>query len=69
MAAKEKAKTRKSIREAVARYNKAKTVLIGVRLVKSKDADILERLEGEPSKSGYIKKLIREDIKKGRGSD
>ena len=31
---------------------------------KNTDADILEKFEKVPSKLGYIKKLIREDIKK-----
>lgn len=31
------------------------------------DADILEKLDSVPNKQGYLKELIRADIKKTRG--
>lgn len=35
---------------------------ITVKLNKSTDADIIERLEHESSVQGYLKRLVREDI-------
>lgn len=49
---------------AVNKFNKEKTKSVQVRLNLNTDADILAKLEREPSKMGYIKRLIREDIKK-----
>ena len=49
------------------KYNREKTVVVNIRLVKSTEADIIEQLERQPNKSGYIKSLIRADIaKKGK---
>lgn len=44
------------------RYNKDNTIVVNIRLVKSTEADIIEQLERQPNKSGYIKTLIRADI-------
>lgn len=46
------------------KYNREKTMTVNLRLVKSTEADIIEKLLSEPNKSGYIKRLIREDIGK-----
>lgn len=46
------------------RYNRAHTVNCNIRLMKRTETDIIEKLESVPSKAGYIKALIREDIKK-----
>lgn len=35
-----------------------------INVVKSTESDIIERLEQEDNKAGYIKRLIREDIAK-----
>jgi len=48
--------------KAVNKFNKEKTKCIQIRLNKNTDADILEQLEKVPSKMGYIKQLIRNDI-------
>ncbi len=45
------------------KYDKENTRQISVRLNKKTDADILEHLETVESKQGYIKELIRRDIK------
>ena len=42
------------------RHNRMKTYSLQVRA--DADADIVERLEAQDSKQGYIKKLIRADI-------
>lgn len=47
---------------AVNKFNKEKTKCIQIRLNKSTDADILEKLDQVSSKMGYIKELIRKDI-------
>lgn len=47
---------------AVDKFNKEKTRIIPVRLNLSTDQDVIARLEREPSKQGYIKRLIRADI-------
>ena len=44
------------------KYNKERGRLVSTRLVTPQDNDILEFLESVPSKSGYIKQLIRADI-------
>lgn len=47
-----------------ARYAKAHSRVIGVKVTDSTDADIIEWLAAQPSMSGYIKRLIREDIER-----
>lgn len=44
--------------------NKRNTTTVLLRLNYNTDADILERLNLVDSKMGYIKKLIREDLKR-----
>lgn len=50
-------------REAIARYDKANTRYVGLKLNRKTDADILEVLEAEKQNAdgmqGYIKKAIR----------
>lgn len=50
--------------KAVNKFNKEKTKCVNLRLNLKTDADILEKLDNVPSKMGYIKELIRNDIKK-----
>lgn len=50
--------------KAISKYNKQKTTCVLIRLNLSIDADIIEKLNSVPSKMGYIKKLIRDDIQK-----
>lgn len=52
---------------AQARYDKERCTRVYLKLVKTADADILARLEAVPSKQGYIKRLIRQDIQKSSG--
>ncbi len=44
-------------------YDKENTVRLNLKLNKTTDADILEKLSQVESKQGYIKKLIRKDIR------
>jgi hypothetical protein len=48
---------------AVAEWDKANTVQIKMKLQKSTDADILLHLSQQANKQGYIKELIRKDMK------
>jgi hypothetical protein len=54
--------TRKSQIKASNRYNKANTKSICIRLNIKTDSKIIDRLESVDSKSGYIKRLILEDM-------
>ena len=47
-----------------AEYDKVNTQRVYLKLNKTSDADILEHLEKQPNKQGYIKALIRDDIEK-----
>lgn len=49
---------------AVNKFNREKTKSVQVRLNLNTDADILAKLDTVDSKMGYIKRLIREDLKK-----
>ncbi|MGN0614190.1 MAG: hypothetical protein ACI4JB_09880 [Porcipelethomonas sp.] len=44
------------------RYDKAKTKMYAIKVIKTTESDIIEKLESVPNKSGYIKSLIRKDI-------
>ena len=52
-------------RRAQAKYNKANTKQVTLRLNKRTEADIIEWLEGLDNKQGYIKSLIRADMTRG----
>lgn len=47
------------------RYLKAHATSVGFRVMHNTEADILEKLRSVPNKAGYIKRLIREDIRRG----
>jgi len=44
-------------------YDEQNTVQFKMKLNKNTDKDILKKLDSVPSKQGYIKELIRADIK------
>ena len=46
-------------------FDRKNTKLVGMKLNKHTDADILDYLEKQENVQGYLKKLIREDINKG----
>lgn len=46
------------------RYDREHTRKITMKLNVGTDADVLEKLDSVPNKQGYIKELIRKDIKK-----
>ena len=51
-------------KKAVAHYQKAKTKLYAFRMNLEKDKDIINQLDKQANKNGYVKQLIRDDIKK-----
>jgi hypothetical protein len=51
-------------KRAVRRYDEKRTRQIKLKLNVGTDADILEKLDSVPNKQGYIKQLIRDDLKK-----
>lgn len=57
-----KSKISDAKREANKRYDKKNTIGLGLKFMKNTEADIIERLQQQDSKAGYIKRLIREDI-------
>ena len=51
-------------RRANDKYNKEHTTQVLLRLNNRTDADVIARLQGLENKQGYIKELIRADMKK-----
>ncbi len=54
-----------AMRRGIAKYDKANTTQIKMKLNNKTDADILEHLDKQKNKQGYIKQLIRDDMKRG----
>ena len=55
----------------IAKYQKANTIQVNIRLSKKYDADVIEKLFSldNTGKSTYIKKLIRQDIAGANGAE
>lgn len=45
------------------KYDRENTKRVFIKLNKNTDKDILDHLDGIPNKQGYIKELIRKDMK------
>ena len=56
--------TSEAQKRAQAKYDKANTTQIILKLNKKTDADILEKLQGVDNRQGYIKELIRQDLER-----
>ncbi|MDR2043507.1 MAG: hypothetical protein LBQ15_03915 [Clostridium sp.] len=54
---------------ANSKYNKEKTKVYAIRAVLATEQDIIRQLESVENKSGYIKRLIREDIARQTPAD
>lgn len=54
--------TARSIRDA--RYNAKSSKHYGLKLNRTTDAELIQRLEAVSSMNGYIRRLIREDIER-----
>lgn len=50
-------------KRAKAKYDKANTKQVIMKLNLKTDADIFDKLDSEPNVQGYIKGLIRQDIR------
>lgn len=50
--------------KAQRRYDDKHTRQVHLKLNKRTDSDVLEMLDSVPSKQGYIKRLIREDLER-----
>ena len=49
--------------DASNKFNKENTLCVLLRLNFNTDRDVIQKLESVPSKMGYIKELIRKDMK------
>lgn len=58
------AKASEAQKRANAKYDKSNTKMMSFKFNLQTDADILDRLASVPNKQGYIKELIRKDMKK-----
>lgn len=54
--------TSEAKKQANARYDAKATVQVKLKLNKTTDADVIDRLNASGNKQGYIKELIRRDI-------
>ena len=52
--------------EAQARWDKENIRRVVLKLVRTTDADILEWMESKENMQGYLKNLIREDMKRSK---
>jgi len=59
--------TKQTLRSA--RYDKANTQDVRLKLNKKTDADILAHLAAQPNKQGYIKSLIRADLENKKATE
>lgn len=57
-------KQKESRRKAQAKYNATNTTFIGLRFNNNSDWDIVAKLKAVPSKIIYVRRLIRDDIKR-----
>lgn len=57
--------TTENQKKAVARYDKANTRQFKLKLNRNTDKDIIEYLETLDNVQGYLKALIRQDMKSG----
>ena len=55
--------TSEAQKRATAKYDAENTVTLHLKLNRRTDADILDRLEHSGNKQGYIKDLIRQDMR------
>lgn len=53
--------------EKLRAWKKENMVRLQIDLNRRADADIIAKLEEQPSKAVYVKKLIRDDIESGEG--
>ena len=49
--------------KAQQKYDNANTIFIGLKLNKKTDKDIIDRLNAEPNKQGFIKQILKQYLK------
>lgn len=57
-------KSKEAQYRAISKFQREKMTAVLLRLNKNTDADVIRKLDAVPSKMGYIKELIRQDIEK-----
>lgn len=57
------AKTKQELNQYIEKWQRENIKRVVVKLNKKTDADIIQQLEGQDSVQGYIKQLIRDDMK------
>ena len=50
--------------KAQKKYDAENTLQVHLKMNRRTDEDVLEKLDSVPNKQGYIKRLIRDDLKK-----
>ena len=50
-------------KNAQAKYDKANTIFIGLKLNNKTDKEIIDLLNAQPNKQGFIKKILKEFAK------
>ena len=51
------------------RYHAKAIVRVTVDFNRNTERELVERIESEPNRSGYIKRLVREDVERKGGSE
>ncbi len=51
------------------RYHAKAIMRVTVDFNRNTESDLVERVEREPNRSGYIKQLVREDVERRKGSE
>lgn len=51
------------------RYESEKVLKVTVGFSRISERDLVERIEREPSRAGYLKRLVREDVERGKRAD
>lgn len=51
------------------RYHAKAIMRVTVDFNRNTESDLVERIEREPNRSGYIKQLVREDMERRNGSE
>lgn len=49
------------------RYEHKALVRVSVAFNRNTEPELVERIEQQESKAGYLKRLVREDVKRSRG--
>ncbi len=56
-------------KRAYTKYRKTKTVSVNVIFYKNTEQALIDKINNQKNKSGYIKKLIKKDIEEGSATN